>query len=129
MRNRTCRRRFQTIQADGWTLLMESVQRVPQRPDATGGSRFGQWRCSPAAESVEPNGIAEVSWEAAMWNSLTDDQIVQLACLGALVFAVGLTSLSYWLGSARKDAMTRMTSSDKLTAHLMQAKAARRKAA
>lgn len=58
-----------------------------------------------------------------MINSLTDDQIVQLACLGTLVLAVGLTSLSYWLGSARKDAMTRMSSKEKLAAHLMTAKA------
>jgi hypothetical protein len=58
-----------------------------------------------------------------MFNSLTDDQIVQLACLGTLVLAVGLTSLSYWLGSARKDALTRMTSQEKLAAHLMAAKA------
>jgi hypothetical protein len=67
-----------------------------------------------------------------MFNSLTDDQIVQLACLGTLVLAVGLTSLSYWLGSARKDAMVRMTSNEKLNAHLLAAKAtaaAKRKAA
>ena len=47
--------------------------------------------------------------DAAMFNSLTDDQVVQLACFGTLVLAVGLTSLSYWLGSARKDAMIRMS--------------------
>ena len=67
-----------------------------------------------------------------MFNSLTDDQVVQLACFGTLVFAVGLTSLSYWLGSARKDAMTRLSSSEKLTAPLLAAKAsaaANRKAA
>ncbi|QDT52538.1 hypothetical protein Pan44_05500 [Caulifigura coniformis] len=57
-----------------------------------------------------------------MLNSLTDDQVVQLACLGTLVFAVGLTSLSYWLGSARKDAMIRSSSREKLTAHLLAAK-------
>jgi|EndMetStandDraft_5_1072996.scaffolds.fasta_scaffold760058_2 hypothetical protein len=57
-----------------------------------------------------------------MFNSLTDDQVVQLACFGTLVLAVGLTSLSYWLGSARKDAMIRMTSKEKLAAHLMAAK-------
>ena len=60
-----------------------------------------------------------------MFNSLTDDQVVQLACMGTLVLAVGLTSLSYWLGSARKEAMTRMTSKEKLAAHLMAAKAAK----
>lgn len=59
-----------------------------------------------------------------MLNSLTDDQVVQLACFGTLVFAVGLTSLSYWLGSARKDAMLRLTSTEKLSAHLLAAKAA-----
>ena len=58
-----------------------------------------------------------------MFNSLTDDQIVQLACMGTLVLAAGLTSLSYWMGSARKDAMTRMSSKEKLAAHLMAAKA------
>jgi hypothetical protein len=60
-----------------------------------------------------------------MFNSLTDDQVVQLACFGTLVLAVGLTSLSYWLGSARKDAMARMTSQEKLAAHLLAAKAAK----
>jgi len=67
-----------------------------------------------------------------MFNSLTDDQVVQLACFGILMLAIGLTSLSYWLGSARKDAMTRMSSKDKLAAHLLAAKAsasANRKAA
>ncbi|HVJ66998.1 MAG TPA: hypothetical protein VM510_03380 [Caulifigura sp.] len=67
-----------------------------------------------------------------MFNSLTDDQVVQLACFGSLVFVVGLTSLSYWLGSARKDAMIRMNSSEKLLAHLATAKStatANRKAA
>ena len=59
-----------------------------------------------------------------MLNSLTDDQVIQLACLGALVFVVGLTSLSYWLGSARKDATARLSSSAKLAAHLHAAKAA-----
>lgn len=67
-----------------------------------------------------------------MFNSLTDDQVVQLACMGTLVLAVGLTSLSYWLGSARKEAMARTSSKEKLTAHLLAAKAsaaATRKAA
>ena len=59
-----------------------------------------------------------------MFNSLTDDQVVQLACLGALVFAVGLTSLSYWLGSARKEATISLNGSAKLAAHLQAAKAA-----
>lgn len=67
-----------------------------------------------------------------MFSSLTDDQVVQLACLGSLVFVVGLTSLSYWLGSARKDAMIRLNSNEKLLAHLSAARAtatASRKAA
>jgi len=58
-----------------------------------------------------------------MLNSLTDDQVVQLACFGALVFVVGLTSLSYWLGSARKEAMASTNSREKLAAHLAAAKA------
>ena len=52
--------------------------------------------------------------------------------LRSLVFVVGLTSLSYWLGSARKDAMIRLSSNEKLLAHLTAAKttaAAHRKAA
>ncbi len=67
-----------------------------------------------------------------MLNSLTDDQVVQLACFGALVFAVGLTSLSYWLGSARREAVASTNSREKLAAHLAAAKstaAANRKAA
>jgi hypothetical protein len=67
-----------------------------------------------------------------MFNSLTDDQIVQLACLGTIVLAVGMTSLSYWLGSAREEAMARMSGKEKLNAHLLAAKAtaaAKRKAA
>lgn len=67
-----------------------------------------------------------------MFSSLTDDQVVQLACFGSLVFVVGLTSLSYWLGSARKEALIRMNSNEKLLAHLTAAKsaaAATRKAA
>ncbi|HVJ85814.1 MAG TPA: hypothetical protein VM452_09240 [Caulifigura sp.] len=67
-----------------------------------------------------------------MLNSLTDDQVVQLACFGALVFAVGLTSLSYWLGSARREAVASTNSREKLASHLAAAKsmaAANRKAA
>ncbi len=67
-----------------------------------------------------------------MLNSLTDDQVVQLACFGALTFAVGLTSLSYWLGSARKDALNRLSGREQLAAHLAAARtvaAANRKAA
>jgi len=46
-----------------------------------------------------------------MFSSLSDDQIAQLGCLGALIIAIGITSLSYWLGSARKQATRSLISS------------------
>ncbi len=67
-----------------------------------------------------------------MFKSLSDDQIVQLACLGSLVFAVGLTSVSYWLGSARREAQGRLSANEKLSEHLLAARIqaeAKRKAA
>jgi hypothetical protein len=46
-----------------------------------------------------------------MLASLSDDQIAQLGCVGALTIAIGITSLSYWLGSARKQATRPLSSS------------------
>lgn len=70
-----------------------------------------------------------------MLASLSDDQIAQLGCLGAMTIAIGITSLSYWLGSARKQATrplastTPAISAASLAAREALATASRRKAA
>ena len=46
-----------------------------------------------------------------MFDSLTDDQIAQVGCLGAFLGAIVITTLSYWLGSARTQADRRIAGS------------------
>lgn len=45
-----------------------------------------------------------------MLNSLSDDQIAQIGCAAAILLAVGITSLSYWLGNARHHVGRQMSS-------------------
>jgi hypothetical protein len=40
-----------------------------------------------------------------MLNSLSDDQIAQLGCVAVFFVSCGLTTVSYWLGGARKRAL------------------------
>jgi hypothetical protein len=44
-----------------------------------------------------------------MLDFLTDDQIAQIGCAAAIMAAIGITSLSYWLGNARHHAGPQMS--------------------